>query len=184
MKKEIPSNNWKGRNYDTAVLASPVRVGDEEFVMFAVVEKKDRNLYYLHELLPVKKQSDGSFQVPSIGQKPTSSEPSDMDRIVRKYFEGKEKKDQGGEPSFSVITNAESRIAESFNPFLRNPEQRRKIVLEAQKRSAEKGRVFQEIIRFNRTGADIDEFKGQMNLRDRQSVRFRLPKPPSHRIII
>jgi hypothetical protein len=66
------------------------------------------------------------------------------------------KDEQDSEPSFSVITNAESRIAESFNPFLRNPEQRRKIVLEAQKRSAEKGRVFQEIIRFNRSGADIE----------------------------
>ena len=58
--------------------------------------------------------------------------------------------------SFSVITNAESRIAESFNPFLRNPEQRRRIVLEAQKRSAEAARGFQEIIRFNRSGADIE----------------------------
>lgn len=58
--------------------------------------------------------------------------------------------------SFSVITNAESRIAESFNPFLRNPEQRRRIVLEAQKRSAEAARGFQEIIRFNRPNTDIE----------------------------
>jgi hypothetical protein len=58
--------------------------------------------------------------------------------------------------SFSVITNAESRIAESFNPFLRNPEKRLKIVLEAQRRAAEKARGFQEIIRLNRSGADIE----------------------------
>jgi hypothetical protein len=58
--------------------------------------------------------------------------------------------------TFSVITNAESRIAESFNPFLRNPEKRLKIVLEAQRRAAEKARGFQEIIRLNRSGADIE----------------------------
>jgi hypothetical protein len=60
------------------------------------------------------------------------------------------------EISYSVITNAESRIAESFNPFLRNPEKRLKIVLEAQRRAAEKARGFQEIIRLNRSGADIE----------------------------
>jgi hypothetical protein len=58
--------------------------------------------------------------------------------------------------TFSVITNAESRIAESFNPFLRNPEKRLKIVLEAQRRATEKARGFQEIIRLNRSGADIE----------------------------
>ena len=60
------------------------------------------------------------------------------------------------ETSFSVITNAESRIAESFNPFLRNPEKRLKIVLEAQRRAAEKARGFQEIIREARTVAQLD----------------------------
>jgi hypothetical protein len=63
--------------------------------------------------------------------------------------------------SFSVITNAESRIAEAFNPYLRNPEQRRKIVLEAQRRAAEQARTFQEIIRFNRSGADIERERKQ-----------------------
>jgi hypothetical protein len=58
--------------------------------------------------------------------------------------------------SYSVITNAQSRIAESFNPFLRNPEQRLKIVLEAQRRATEKARGFQEIIREARTVAQLD----------------------------
>lgn len=60
------------------------------------------------------------------------------------------------ESSFSVISNADSRIADMFNPLLRNPEQRRRIVLEMQRKGAEEGRKFQEIIRFNRTDKDIE----------------------------
>jgi hypothetical protein len=72
------------------------------------------------------------------------------------WTEGRVEHAVDSDPSFSVITNAESRIAESFNPFLRNPEKRLKIVLEAQRRAAEKARGFQEIIRLNRSGADIE----------------------------
>lgn len=45
--------NWKGRGYDTRVLASKVGVGDSETNYVAVVVKKDlqRNRYYLHEML-------------------------------------------------------------------------------------------------------------------------------------
>jgi hypothetical protein len=72
------------------------------------------------------------------------------------WTEGRVEHAVDSDPSFSVITNAESRIAESFNPFLRNPEKRLKIVLEAQRRAAEKARGFQEIIREARTVAQLD----------------------------
>jgi hypothetical protein len=52
------------------------------------------------------------------------------------------------EPSFSVITNADARIAEMFTPLYRNPEQRRKIVQRIQ--GERRGRVSE--VRGHRSG--------------------------------
>lgn len=59
--------------------------------------------------------------------------------------------------SFSVISNAESRVADSFNPYFRSPERRRKILLEAQFRSREKARDFQDIILAGKTASQLDQ---------------------------
>jgi hypothetical protein len=65
--------------------------------------------------------------------------------------------EQGTGSSFSVLSNAESRIADSFNPYFRSPEKRRKILLEAQFRSREKARDFQDIILAGKTASQLDQ---------------------------
>ena len=43
--------NWKGRGYDTAVLAAPVTIGGEEYICEVVVKSgKTRQGFYLHEV--------------------------------------------------------------------------------------------------------------------------------------
>jgi hypothetical protein len=60
------------------------------------------------------------------------------------------------EPSFSVLSNVDQKIAELFTPYLRDPEQKFRIVQEVQKRSVEKGREWQPILNANRTNAEIE----------------------------
>ena len=81
--------NWKGRGYDTVVLAAPVEIAGHEHLVFAVVNRKGKNKYYVHEVLPLEKQSDGSFQIPSIPKGRGSTESPDIGNVAAKYLESK-----------------------------------------------------------------------------------------------
>ncbi len=59
------SRNRKGRG-DTAVLAAFIEIAGEEHLVFAVVEKRGKQKYYLHEVAPVKRNAGGSFQIPRL----------------------------------------------------------------------------------------------------------------------
>ena len=43
--------NWKGRGYDTAVIAAPVSVNEVPYVVAAVVELKGKNKFYVHDVV-------------------------------------------------------------------------------------------------------------------------------------
>lgn len=52
-------SNWKGRGYDTSVIAAPVRIGDTDYVGEVVVKTgKDRQGLYLHEVENKKRLED------------------------------------------------------------------------------------------------------------------------------
>ena len=51
-------NNWKGRGYDTAVIAAPIIIGTEENLMGVVVKRSNRtNRFYVHEVLTTKNEA-------------------------------------------------------------------------------------------------------------------------------
>ena len=50
-------NRWKGRDYDTAVVAAPITIKGENYYMGVVVRRSNVQRYYLHEVL-LKKQSE------------------------------------------------------------------------------------------------------------------------------
>ena len=44
--------NWKSRGYDTAVLAAPVKIADQKYLMGVVLERRNgENQFYVHEIL-------------------------------------------------------------------------------------------------------------------------------------
>ena len=52
-------SNWKGRGYDTSVIAAPVRIGDTDYAGEVVVKTgKDRQGLYLHEVENKKRLED------------------------------------------------------------------------------------------------------------------------------
>lgn len=47
--------NWKGRGYDTAVIAAPILIGEEEhFAAVIAIRSRNTNLFYVHEVLTTK----------------------------------------------------------------------------------------------------------------------------------
>lgn len=61
------------------------------------------------------------------------------------------------EASFSILPNAEARVAEMFSPFSRTPDQKRRIVQEVQRRATEAARGWQPILNAARTNKEIEE---------------------------
>ena len=55
--------NWKGRNYDTAVIAAPITVGTEKHYMgVVVIQNKENNRFYVHEVVEIKKEGAQPFK--------------------------------------------------------------------------------------------------------------------------
>lgn len=51
--------NWKGRGYDTAVLAAPISIADKEYICEVIVEQRpNRQGFYLHEVQIKEKLPD------------------------------------------------------------------------------------------------------------------------------
>lgn len=65
--------NWKGRGYDTAVIAAPVTIKDIEYICEVVVEQRsNRQGFYLHEV-EVKKKLEDVFKTSTKGGTPQAS---------------------------------------------------------------------------------------------------------------
>ena len=47
--------NWKGRGYDTAIVAAPIKISGEDYITGACVKRTSgENKFYIHEVLPIK----------------------------------------------------------------------------------------------------------------------------------
>ena len=47
--------NWKQRGYDTAVIAAPIQIGEEEHIAAVIaIRSRNTNLFYLHEVMTTK----------------------------------------------------------------------------------------------------------------------------------
>lgn len=68
-------HNWKGRHFDTAVVAAPVTIGGEPYFAGVVLERNaEENRFYLHEVLAEKEEDASSFWT---GTNQTASVPGD-----------------------------------------------------------------------------------------------------------
>lgn len=47
--------NWKGRGYDTAIVAAPIKISGEDYITGVCVKRTSgENKFYVHEVLPIK----------------------------------------------------------------------------------------------------------------------------------
>ncbi len=47
--------DWKGRGYDTAIVAAPIKIGTDDYLMGIVLTRKNQeNLFYVHEVATIK----------------------------------------------------------------------------------------------------------------------------------
>lgn len=47
--------NWKGRGYDTAVVAAPIKISGEDYIAGVCVKRASgESRFYVHEVLPIK----------------------------------------------------------------------------------------------------------------------------------
>ena len=68
--------NWKGRGYDTAVVAAPVQIGDEECLMGIVLNRNSpKNRFYVHEVLTTEDEAL-SFKTGTREGDPSDNAPS------------------------------------------------------------------------------------------------------------
>ena len=71
------TNNYKNRDYDTAVFSAPIKMGNKDYYVATVVNvNKNSNEYYLHEIAMTNKKEDETLFKTGNGQKTTPSNAS------------------------------------------------------------------------------------------------------------
>ena len=130
--------NWKGRGYDTAVIAAPIRIGKDEFIMGCVVTRKNgSNLFYLHEVAAITKDGESPFKTGSSNESNPGGDAPSVFSILQKIIDVK------GENEFeSIESSIDARRSElDLSPQQRKANERRARAqdraLEAASREAE-----------------------------------------------
>lgn len=76
--------NWKQRGYNTAVIAAPITIGQNDYYMAAIViEQSGTNDYYLHEVLLKEKENATAFKTGTAKSGTPSAETSSIYSILR-----------------------------------------------------------------------------------------------------
>lgn len=71
------TNNYKNRDYDTAVFSAPIKIGNKDYYVAIVVNvNKNSNEYYLHEIVMTNKKEDETLFKTGNSQKTTPSNVS------------------------------------------------------------------------------------------------------------
>ena len=71
------TNNYKNRDYDTAVFSAPIKMGNKDYYVATVVNvNKNSNEYYLHEIAMTNKKEDETLFKTGNSQKTTPSNAS------------------------------------------------------------------------------------------------------------
>lgn len=95
--------NWKGRGYDTAVVAAPILIGEEEhFSAVIAIRSRNTNLFYVHEVLTTK---NGAMPFKTGARKsglPSGDAPSIFSILNRLVEVKNNRKDSFGENQFSL----------------------------------------------------------------------------------
>ena len=71
------TNNYKNRDYDTAVFSAPIKMGNKDYYVATIVNvNKNSNEYYLHEIAMTNKKEDETLFKTGNSQKTTPSNAS------------------------------------------------------------------------------------------------------------
>lgn len=77
--------NWKGRGYDTAVIAAPIKIREETYYLGAIViVETHRNSYYLHEVAIQEKEDNSVFKTGTAKNGTPSTESSSIYTLLKR----------------------------------------------------------------------------------------------------
>lgn len=102
--------NWKGRNYDTAVLVAPIQIADIPYYMGVIVNVyKNDNAFYLHEVLLQNKKDETSFKTGTRKGSPGEASSS-LFSLLQKVSDVKDQsyslRDQSATEARTLLSNA------------------------------------------------------------------------------
>ena len=99
--------NWKGRGYDTAVIAAPIRIGEEEYIAAVIaIRSRKTNLFYVHEVMTTK---NGAMPFKTGARKsgdPSGDAPSIFSILNRLVEVKKNRVNSSQEKQFSIVGSA------------------------------------------------------------------------------
>jgi len=111
--------NWKGRGYDTAVVAAPVRIGSDEYLMGIVLNRNQaENKFYVHEVLTTENGAP-PFKTGTRKGNPSGDAPSILSILERIL---NVKANNGGTERYSVDDSIEEDIPGLSLPSLNDAE--------------------------------------------------------------
>lgn len=112
-------NNWKGRGYDTAVIAAPILIGEDEYIAGVVVERSNSsNLFYVHEVYTRK---NGAMPFKTGTQKmgtPSGDAPS-VYNLLHRIWDVKDGSEKKGQYSISRVGKAAEQAQEKKEKTVR-----------------------------------------------------------------
>ncbi|MGM9629034.1 MAG: hypothetical protein ACI3V4_13280 [Faecousia sp.] len=170
--------NWKGRGYDTAVVAAPIQIGNEEYIMGIVLNRNlTENRFYVHEVMTTE---NGAlpFKTGTRTNDPSGNTPSVLsilDKIRTVKQQDVEKKNGNQQFSISAPTVNKRDVAKDLRAILDhggNPMELRQYVSRLEQSgiqntgnyeaSGSSGSEAQQILQTaKRQGVSVDEYLRQ-----------------------
>ena len=99
--------NWKGRGYDTAVVAAPVTIAGDPYMMGVVmIRSKGENRFYVHEVLTESDEGASSFKTGAVKDGEPGDDAPSVISLLRKVLDVK--KEHGGR--FAVSEEEETSL--------------------------------------------------------------------------
>ena len=94
--------NWKGRDYDTAVIAAPVIIAGDRYMMGVVLKRTNRgNAFYVHEVLAESEEGATPFKTGAVKNGLTGGDTPSVLSLLQKVMNvkrGNVRYSLGGEP--------------------------------------------------------------------------------------
>ena len=79
--------NWKGRDYDTAVLAAPVTIAGDRYMMGVVLKRTNRgNAFYVHEVLAESEEGATPFKTGAVKNGLTGGDTPSVLSLLQKVM--------------------------------------------------------------------------------------------------
>ena len=79
--------NWKGRGYNGASIAAPIRIGNTDYIAVAVVlQDVNQNRFYLHEVALKEKLQGPAFKTEALTTKRGALNGADQPGVIKKLL--------------------------------------------------------------------------------------------------